>query len=64
MGTTRMHADPRIGVVDANLRTHDVENLYVVGASVFTTGGDANPTLTVVALAERLADHLLAHEEE
>ena len=58
MGTTRMSADPADGVVDANLRCHDVENLYVLGASVFTTGGDANPTLTAVALAERWADHI------
>ena len=53
-----MSADPADGVVDANLRCHDVENLYVLGASVFTTGGDANPTLTAVALAERWADHI------
>ena len=58
MGTTRMHDDPRQGVVDANCRVHDLANLYVAGSSVFPTGGVANPTLTMVALAIRLADHL------
>jgi choline dehydrogenase-like flavoprotein len=58
MGTTRMHDDPRQGVVDANSRVHDLPNLFVAGSSVFTTGGIANPTLTIVALAIRLADHL------
>ena len=59
MGTVRMHADPARGVVDASCRTHDVDNLYVAGSAVFTTGGAANPTLTLVALAERLAAHLI-----
>ncbi|MGK0359684.1 MAG: choline dehydrogenase-like flavoprotein [Bradymonadia bacterium] len=58
MGTTRMSADPARGVVDANLRSHEIENLYVLGSSVFVTGGYANPTLTIVALAHRLAVHL------
>jgi len=61
-GTTRMHEDPREGVVDAHGRVHAVENLYVAGASVFPTAGFANPTLTIVALALRLADHLAAGE--
>jgi choline dehydrogenase-like flavoprotein len=60
MGTTRMHADPRQGVVDADCRVHGVGNLFVAGSSVFPTGGSANPTLTVIALALRLADHLQA----
>lgn len=60
MGTARMHDDPALGVVDADLRTHDVENLYVVGSAVFPTGGHANPTLTIVALAHRLGTHLAA----
>jgi choline dehydrogenase-like flavoprotein len=58
MGTTRMHPDPRRGVVDANGRVHGIANLYVAGSSVFPTSGSANPTLTIVALALRLADHL------
>lgn len=58
MGTTRMAADPRQGVVDANCRVHGIANLHVAGSSVFATSGAANPTLTVVALALRLADHL------
>ncbi len=58
MGTTRMHRDPKLGVVDADCRVHDVANLFVAGSSVFPTGGAANPTLTIVALALRLADHV------
>jgi choline dehydrogenase-like flavoprotein len=58
MGTTRMHADPRQGVVDAQCQVHGVGNLYVAGSSTFPAGGYANPTLTLVALALRLADHL------
>lgn len=58
MGTTRMHVDPRRGVVDANSRVHGIANLYVAGGSVFPTAGFANPTLTIVALAARLAAHL------
>jgi choline dehydrogenase-like flavoprotein len=60
MGTTRMHPDPRRGVVDADGRLHGVSNLYVTGTSVFPTGGYINPTYTVVALAIRLADHIRA----
>jgi choline dehydrogenase-like flavoprotein len=58
MGTTRMHRDPQHGVVDENGRVHGLANLYAAGGSVFPTGGYANPTLTIVALALRLADHL------
>ncbi len=61
MCTTRMSADPRTGVVDANCRVHEVDNLWVAGSSVFATGGVATPTFTVVALAIRLADHLREH---
>jgi choline dehydrogenase-like flavoprotein len=60
MGTTRMAADPGRGVVDADCRVHSSDNLYVLGSSVFPTGGYANPTLTIVALALRMADHLRA----
>ena len=58
MGTTRMHDDPRQGVVDANCRVHGMANLYVAGSSVFPSGGAYNPTLTIVALALRLSDHI------
>jgi choline dehydrogenase-like flavoprotein len=58
LGTTRMNDDPRNGVVDPDCRVHGVPNLFVAGSSVFPTGGFANPTLTIVALALRLATHL------
>ena len=58
MGTTRMADDPTQGVVDAQCRTHGIENLYIAGSSVFPTSGWANPTLTIVAMTLRLADHL------
>lgn len=58
MGTTRMHADPDKGVVDANLAVHGVPNLFVAGSSTFPTYGSSNPTLNLVALTLRLADHL------
>jgi choline dehydrogenase-like flavoprotein len=63
LGTTRMHADPRRGVVDPDGRVHSVDNLYVTGSSVFPSHGASNPTLTIVALALRLADHLRAELE-
>ena len=58
MGTTRMHASAGHGVVDENGRVHGTSNLFVTGSSVFPSGGYANPTLTIVALAARLGDHL------
>ena len=58
LGTTRMSADPKTGVVDANCQVHGVDNLYVAGSSVFPTAGHANPTLTIAAMSLRLADHL------
>jgi choline dehydrogenase-like flavoprotein len=61
MGTTRMQRDPAMGVVDENCRVHGVANLYAAGSSVFPTGGTFNPTLTIVALALRLADHIKEH---
>ncbi|MCF7992277.1 MAG: GMC family oxidoreductase [Thiohalocapsa sp.] len=60
MGTTRMSRTPAAGVVDTDCRVHGVDNLYIAGSSVFPTSGYANPTLTIVALALRLADHLAA----
>jgi choline dehydrogenase-like flavoprotein len=58
MGTTRAHVDPKKGVVDANLQVHGVSNLFVVGSSVYPTYGAVNPTLSIVAMALRLADHV------
>ena len=58
VGGTRMSDDPSRGVVDADCRVHGYANLYVAGGSVFTTSGWANPTLTIIALALRLADHM------
>jgi choline dehydrogenase-like flavoprotein len=60
LGATRMHVDPKRGVVDANCKVHGVSNLYIAGSSVFPTGGYANPTLTIIALSIRLADHIRA----
>jgi choline dehydrogenase-like flavoprotein len=58
MGTTRMHENPKHGVVDANCRVHGVSNLFIASSSVFPTGGYANPTLTLLALAIRVADQV------
>jgi choline dehydrogenase-like flavoprotein len=60
MGTTRMHDDPKQGVVDARCRVHGTENCYIAAASVFPTGGYANATLTVLALAIHIADDVTA----
>lgn len=58
MGTTRMAPAASDGVVDPTCKVHGTQNLYCAGASVFPSGGRANPTLTVVALSVRLAAHL------
>jgi hypothetical protein len=58
IGTTRMADDPKQGVVDANCKLHSLHNLYIASSSVFPTSSFANPTLTIVAIAIRLADHL------
>ena len=58
MGTTRMSSNPETGVVSGDCQVFGVDNLYVAGASVFPTSGFVNPTLTIVTLAIRLADHL------
>jgi choline dehydrogenase-like flavoprotein len=60
LGTTRMGTDPRTSVVDANCCIHGLKNLYVAGGAVFPTSSQANPTLTIVALALRLAKRLRA----
>jgi choline dehydrogenase-like flavoprotein len=65
LGTTRMGTEPEHSVVNPDLRVHTVDNLYVAGGSVFPTSGCANPTMTIVALSIRLAEHLRttsAHE--
>jgi choline dehydrogenase-like flavoprotein len=58
MGATRMHTDRTKGVVDEHCRVHGVANLHIAGTSVFPTPGIVNPTLTLIALAVRLADRL------
>jgi choline dehydrogenase-like flavoprotein len=60
LGTTRMGSDRRTSVVNSDCRLHAVENLYVAGGAVFPTSSQANPTLTIVAIAIRLAAHLQA----
>jgi choline dehydrogenase-like flavoprotein len=57
-GTTRMHRAPAQGVVDEHCRVHGVRNVFIAGSSIFPTIGSAPPTLTIVALALRLSDHL------
>ncbi|MFU8816324.1 MAG: GMC oxidoreductase [Pseudomonadales bacterium] len=58
MGTTRMSGSATSGVVNGDCRVHEVANLYVAGSSTFPTAGRSGPTLTIIALALRLADHL------
>jgi choline dehydrogenase-like flavoprotein len=53
-----MHIDPKQGIVDLDCRIHSVDNLYIASSSVFPTNGAGVPTLTTVALAIRLADHI------
>lgn len=60
MGTTRMSDDPSYGVVDRNSKVHGLDNLYIAGSSVFSTGGACNPTMPIIQLCLRLADHLRA----
>ena len=58
LGTARMGASPATGVVDRNGKVFGVNNLSIAGSAVFPTSSQANPTLTIVAMALRLADHL------
>ncbi|MCX6960782.1 MAG: GMC family oxidoreductase [Verrucomicrobia bacterium] len=58
IGTTRMSKDPSQGVVNPDCRIHGVDNLYLAGSSIFPTSSHANPTLMIIALSIRLADHL------
>jgi choline dehydrogenase-like flavoprotein len=62
VGGARMSAKPETGVVDADLRTWSIPNLYVVDGSVLPTQGSANPALTIMALAARAADRLAARQ--
>ena len=59
MGTTRMGLNSNSSVVDENCKYHQLNNLYIAGSSVFPTSGSTNPTFTIVALARRLADHIV-----
>ena len=58
MGGTRIGNNFKTSVVDSNLKMHDLRNCYILGSSVFTTGGYSNPTFSIVQLALRLANHL------
>ena len=58
MGTTKMHDDPKQGVVDANCKIHGLSNLFIAGSGCCSTAGAPNPTLNLVALSLRLSDHL------
>ena len=58
MGTTRMADDAASGVVDRNCRVHGLNGLYIAGSSIFPTGGHANPTMSILAFALRLALHV------
>ncbi|MGI9317826.1 MAG: GMC oxidoreductase [bacterium] len=62
IGTARMGTDPITSVVDRNCKVHNLDNLYIAGSAVFPTSGQANPTLTITALAVRLADHLVRQD--
>jgi choline dehydrogenase-like flavoprotein len=59
VGTCKFGEDPRSSVLDVNCRAHDLDNLYVVDGSFFVSSGAVNPTLTIIANALRVADHLL-----
>ena len=59
VGTGKFGEDPKTAVLDLNCRAHDLDNLYVVDGSFFVSSGAVNPTLTIVANALRVGDHLL-----
>ena len=61
LGTCRMGTNPIDSVVDENLKSHDHENLYIIGGSAFPTAGCTNPTLTIIALALRCGIYLRNH---
>jgi choline dehydrogenase-like flavoprotein len=58
LGTARMGTDPKTSVVDPHCRVHGVPNLFIASAATFPTSSQANPTLTIVALAMRMAKRL------
>ncbi len=57
-GTCRFGTDPKLSVLDTNCRTHDIDNLYVVDGSFFASSGAVNPSLTIIANALRVGEHL------
>jgi choline dehydrogenase-like flavoprotein len=59
-GTCRMGVNPKSSVLDPNCKAHDLDNLYVVDASCFVSASAVNPSLTIIANAIRIADHLLS----
>jgi len=63
MGTTRMHNNNEIGVVDQNLKVHETQNLYVASSSIFPTGGISNPTLTIVQISLYLSNLLTNNQK-
>ena len=64
VGTARMSASPKDGVLNSYCQTHDIPNLYVFGGNAFPSTGDKHPTLTMMALAVRGCDHLLEQEKD
>ena len=58
IGTTRMSVDPNEGVTDPDCRIHGIDNLYIASSAVFPTSGQANPTLTIAAIAMLVADRV------
>ena len=63
VGTCKFGEDPKTSVLDLNCRAHDVDNLYVVDGSFFVSSGAVNPTLTIIANALRVGDHLIERLE-
>jgi choline dehydrogenase-like flavoprotein len=63
-GTCRMGTDPKTSVLDPQCKAHDLDNLYLVDASCFVSASAVNPSLTIIANALRIADHLLADRLE
>src|SRR6202021_3077616 len=59
VGTARMSADPKQGVLNSFCQTHDIANLYVFGGNAFPSTGDKHPTLTMMGLSARGCDHLI-----